>query len=213
MFDRPLSRMEDPIPVIPRHWPATPYIVADSIFCDNSHKDIFSLIAADECMVFMSEDAARNFGGLFIHLRKKVSESMPLSAAAQMAGIDKSLVLSFDMPLYLPKPDSTVLASYVRSIANISIFNNEADTRRLAREIMEFMKSQSWQPSIGLAIQYTRLLTPEGRFVPMEAVADKLTHLGRAWKPLVLEDGHKLPQAICAHDVGQLSWDAYDQIG
>ncbi|KAF5674432.1 hypothetical protein FDENT_10008 [Fusarium denticulatum] len=211
MLGSPPSQKDDPIPVVPRPWPAIPYIVADSFSTRNGRKAIFSLIAADECMIFMSEDAARVFGALLIALRKKVSESMPLSAAAQMAGIDKSLVLSFDMPLYLPKPDSSDVALYARSITNIAIFNNEAATRQLARETLAFMKSQSWQPSTGLGIQYSRV--PSGGFVPIELVADKLTHLGQAWKPLVLEEGYEWPQVISANDVGQLSWDDYDQIG
>ncbi|KAF5713704.1 hypothetical protein FMUND_7773 [Fusarium mundagurra] len=213
MFDPPRSRKEDPIPVIPRPWPATPYIVADSSSTGKGRKAILSLIAADECMIFMSEDAARIFGELFIHLRKEVAEDMPLSAAAQMAGIDKSLVLSFDMPLYLPKPDSTAVAEIVRSTADINIFNDEADTRRLAQETIAFMESQSWQPSTGLDIRHSRLFYPAGAFVQMEVVADKLTHLGRVFKPLLLEEGRKWPQVIAADDARQLDWDAYDQIG
>ncbi|KAF5538528.1 hypothetical protein FMEXI_9397 [Fusarium mexicanum] len=213
VFNPPRSRDEDPIPVIPRPWPATPYIVADSFSTRNGRKAIFSLIAADECMIFMSEDAARIFGELFIRLRKEVAEAMSLSAAAQMAGIDESLVLSFDMPLYLPKPDSTAVTLYVESIRTIEVFNNEADTRRLAQETITFMESQSWRPSAGLGIRHSRFFYPPRAFVRMEVVADKLTRLGRALKPLVLKEGRKCPQVIAAEDVRNLSWAAYDQIG
>ncbi|RBQ71630.1 hypothetical protein FVER14953_09757 [Fusarium verticillioides] len=213
VFNTPPSREEDPIPVIPRPWPATPYIVTDSVNTRNGRKAIFSLIAADECMIFTSQEVARVFGKLLIQLRKKVSESMPLSAAAQMAGIDKSLVLSFDMPLYFPKPGSSDVALYVRSVTNIAIFNSEAATRQLAQETITFMSSRGWQPSTGLNIRYSRLFTTAKGFVPIELVADKLTHLGQAWKPLVVEEGDEWPQVISANDVRQLNWDDYDQIG
>lgn len=61
-----------------------------------------------------------------------------------MAGIDKSLVLSFDMPLYLPNPGSTAVASYISAVADLSIFFNEAENQKLAKEIIASMRSENW---------------------------------------------------------------------
>ncbi|KAF5582930.1 hypothetical protein FPCIR_9247 [Fusarium pseudocircinatum] len=84
----------------------------------------------------------------------KITPSLPLSAVIRMAGIHKSFVISIDMPLYVPNPDSIAMASYVSSITNIRFFANEADTRQLAKETVSTMKGLGWQPSVGLAIQY-----------------------------------------------------------
>lgn len=61
-----------------------------------------------------------------------------------MAGIDKSLFLSFDMPLYLPNPGSTAVASYISAVADLSIFSNEAETQKLAKEIIASMRFENW---------------------------------------------------------------------
>ncbi|KAG5767991.1 hypothetical protein H9Q72_004308 [Fusarium xylarioides] len=68
-----------------------------------------------------------------------------------MAGISKSLVMSIDMPLLIPHPGSTAMASYVTFISNMSIFNDMDDARVLARDTANFMKSQGWKASAGLA--------------------------------------------------------------
>ncbi|PNP77757.1 hypothetical protein FNYG_08838 [Fusarium nygamai] len=105
-----------------------------------------------------------------------------------MAAIGKSLVLSIDMPLLIPYPGSTAMASYVTSTGNMSIFNGMDDARVLARDSANFMKSQGWKASAGLASS-------------------------QPWKPVVIHQGRKWPQVIAADDVRQLGWDAYDQIG
>ncbi|KAI7761822.1 hypothetical protein LZL87_004129 [Fusarium oxysporum] len=110
-FDEPADQAQDVLPVIPRPWPAMPYIIADATTIGNDRKAIHSLIAADETIIFLNETAAQTFGAIFLSLGKKVSSTLPLSAATGMAGVDKSLMLSFDMPLYLPNPDSTAVAS------------------------------------------------------------------------------------------------------
>ncbi|KAJ9429641.1 hypothetical protein FOXG_11032 [Fusarium oxysporum f. sp. lycopersici 4287] len=187
-FDKPADQPQNALTVA-RPWPAMPYIIADSIAIGNGRRAIYSLIAADELMVSLSEDTAQIFGHLLLILRNKVSQSLPLSAATRMAGISKSLVPVFDMPLYLPNPDSTALASYISSIADMRVFNNLADARTLTRETANFMKSQDWQPSAGLAMQYNRIITPGEGFFPMQVIADKLTHLGQSWKPLITKQG------------------------
>ncbi|SCO80459.1 uncharacterized protein FRV6_04672 [Fusarium oxysporum] len=187
-FDEPADQPQNALTVA-RPWPAMPYIIADSIAIGNGRRAIYSLIAADELMVFLSEDTAQIFGHLLLILRNKVSQSLPLSAATRMAGISKSLVPVFDMPLYLPNPDSTALASYISSIADMRVFNNLADARTLTRETANLMKSQDWQPSAGLAMQYNRIITPGEGFFPMQVIADKLTHLGQSWKPLITRQG------------------------
>ncbi|KAH7494257.1 hypothetical protein FOMA001_g239 [Fusarium oxysporum f. sp. matthiolae] len=187
-FDEPADQPQNALTVA-RPWPAMPYIIADSTAIGNGRRAIYSLIAADELMVFLSEDTAQIFGHLLLILRNKVSQSLPLSAATRMAGISKSLVPVFDMPLYLPNPDSTALASYISSIADMRVFNNLADARTLTRETANFMKSQDWQPSAGLAMQYNRIITPGEGFFPMQVIADKLTHLGQSWKPLITKQG------------------------
>ncbi|KAM5379748.1 hypothetical protein ACJA88_005176 [Fusarium oxysporum] len=187
-FDEPADQPQNALTVA-RPWPAMPYIIADSTAIGNGRRAIYSLIAADELMVFLSEDTAQIFGHLLLILRNKVSQSLPLSAATRMAGISKSLVPVFDMPLHLPNPDSTALASYISSIADMRVFNNLADARTLTRETANFMKSQDWQPSAGLAMQYNRIITPGEGFFPMQVIADKLTHLGQSWKPLITKQG------------------------
>ncbi|KAF4949636.1 hypothetical protein FGADI_8699 [Fusarium gaditjirri] len=190
-----------------------PYIISDSIAFGNGRRPIFSLISAGEVMVFLSKGAAQMFGHLLFILRKKISESLPLSAAARMAGIDKSFVMSYDMPLYIPNPDSTALASYISAITGVGIFAKEADTRQLARETVSSMKARGWQPSAGLAIQYQRPVTPTEAFVPVQDVPDKLKHLGEARKPLMTVNTWQRPQVISASDVRNLSWENYYQIG
>jgi hypothetical protein len=67
-----------------------------------------------------------------------MSQSLPLSEAARMAGIGKSLVMSIDMPLLIPHPESTAIASYVASISNMSIFSVKEDAHVLARDTANF---------------------------------------------------------------------------
>ncbi|TVY69394.1 hypothetical protein Focb16_v000246 [Fusarium oxysporum f. sp. cubense] len=117
------------------------------------------------------------------------------------------------MPLYLPNPGSTAVASYISAVADLSIFSNEAETQKLAKEIIASMRSENWWPSAGLAIQYERPVTPAEGFVPIQIVADKLTHLGQLWKPLTVSNGHKWPPVISAEDARKLRWESYDQIG
>jgi hypothetical protein len=76
-----------------------------------------------------------------------------------------------------------------------------------------FMKSQGREASTGLAIQDERVVTPPEGFLPVRVVTDKLTHLGRPWKPAVIHQGRNWRQVIAAADVHQLGWDAYDQMG
>ncbi|KAF5687604.1 hypothetical protein FCIRC_2310 [Fusarium circinatum] len=212
-LNAPTTTPSQALPVLPREWPAAPYIIKDSIAFGNGRRVVYSLLSADEAMIFLSDDAAQMFGHLLLILRKRISPSLPLSAAARMAGIGKSLVLSVDLPLLIPYPDSTAMASYVTSISNMSIFGNMNDARVLARDTTNFMKSQGWEDSAGLAIQYERVLTPPEGFLPVRVVADKLTHLGQPLKPAVIFEGRKWPQVIAADALRQLGWDAFDQIG
>jgi hypothetical protein len=48
------------------------------------------------------------------------------------------------MPLYLPNPGSTAVASYISAVADLSIFSNEAETQELAKEIIASMRSENW---------------------------------------------------------------------
>ncbi|KAF4344826.1 hypothetical protein FBEOM_1112 [Fusarium beomiforme] len=136
-------------------------------------------------MAFLFGDVALTFGALLLLLRKKMSETLPLSAAARMAGINKSLILQFDMPIYLPNPESTSVASYISSVNSVDIFTNEAATRQLAKNAVNFMKEGSRQ----------------------------MIYLGQVWKPLVLNSGHKWPQVIPAEEARSRSWSAYEAIG
>ncbi|KAF5973092.1 hypothetical protein FCOIX_8946 [Fusarium coicis] len=104
------------------------------------------------------------------------------------------------MLLLIPHPVSTAIASYVASISNMSIFSVEEDASVLARDTANFY-------------EYERVLTPPEGFLPVCVVADKLTHLGRPWKPAVIHQGRNWSQVIAADDVHQLGWDAYDQMG
>ncbi|EXM09765.1 hypothetical protein NOF04DRAFT_118 [Fusarium oxysporum II5] len=61
--------------------------------------------------------------------------------------------------------------------------------------------------------EYERPDTPAEGFVPIQIVADKLTHLGQPWKPLTVSNGHKWPPVISAEDARKLRWESYDQIG
>ncbi|EMT64741.1 hypothetical protein FOC4_g10007424 [Fusarium odoratissimum] len=61
--------------------------------------------------------------------------------------------------------------------------------------------------------RYERPDTPAEGFVPIQIVADKLTHLGQPWKPLTVSNGHKWPPVISAEDARKLRWESYDQIG
>ncbi|KAF5563791.1 hypothetical protein FNAPI_2508 [Fusarium napiforme] len=115
------------LPIVPRLRPAAPYIIKDSIAFGNDPRAVYSLVSADEVMIFLSDDAAQMFGHLLFTLRKKISPSLPLLVAARMAGIGKPLVLSIDLPLLIPYPGSTAMTSYVTSISDISIFNNMDD--------------------------------------------------------------------------------------
>ncbi|EWG50579.1 hypothetical protein FVEG_16655 [Fusarium verticillioides 7600] len=108
--------------VIPPTWPATPFIAEDSITTGDSRKAMFSLVVADETMIFLEDRVARTFCALLLSLRKKIAPSLSLSAVTRMAGVDKSLVMSIDMPLCIPNPDSTAMASYISSIADIGFF-------------------------------------------------------------------------------------------
>ncbi|KAF5578270.1 hypothetical protein FPANT_10053 [Fusarium pseudoanthophilum] len=172
-----------------------------------NRKAIFSLVIVDETMVSMDNRAAQTFCALLLSLRKKILPSLPLSAVARIAGVDKSLIISIDMPLYIPNPDSTAMASYVSSITGIGFFANDADTRQLARDTASSMRAQGWKPTARLPVQFQRETTQaEGR-VPMEVVADRLTHLGEARKPLMTINTWKRPQVISAGDVRNLSWE------
>ncbi|ENH72678.1 hypothetical protein FOC1_g10013341 [Fusarium oxysporum f. sp. cubense race 1] len=61
--------------------------------------------------------------------------------------------------------------------------------------------------------RYERPVTPAEGFVPIQIVADKLTHLGQPWKPLTVSNRHKWPPVISAEDARKLRWESYDQIG
>ncbi|KAF5231106.1 hypothetical protein FANTH_13531 [Fusarium anthophilum] len=212
-LNAPTTTPTQALPVLLREWPAAPYTIKDSIAFGNGRRAVYSLLSAGEAMVFLSDDAAQVFGHLLLILRKRISPSLPLSAVARMTGIGKSLVLSTDLPLLIPYPDSTDMASYVTSISGMSILSNTNDAHVLARDTANFMKLQDWEVSSGLAIQYERVLAPPEGFLPVRVVADKLTHLGQPLKPAVIFEGRKWPQVIAADALGQLGWDAFDQIG
>lgn len=213
MFDKPLGPAREEIKITARPWPATPIIVQDCITTGNSVKAIFSLVVADETMVFVDETAAQTFCALLLSLRKKFTPSLSLSAAARMAGIDKSFIMSIDMPLCIPNAESTAMASYVSSIANIGFFANEADTRQLAKDTVSAMRGLGWQPTAGLAIRYQRAVTLAESFVPAQVVPDKLTYLGQPWKPLNVVNGKEWAQIILADEARTLRWEGYDAIG
>ncbi|KAF5627645.1 uncharacterized protein FTJAE_9190 [Fusarium tjaetaba] len=136
VLNAPTKPPTSALPVIPWQWQAAPSIIKDFIAFRNGCRAIYTLICADEAM------------------------SLPLTVAAYMAGIGKSLVMSLDMPLLIPYPDSTAMASYFTSISDMSIFSNVNDARVLARDTANFMKSQGWVDSAGLAIQHERAMTP-----------------------------------------------------
>ncbi|KAF5971404.1 hypothetical protein FBULB1_9247 [Fusarium bulbicola] len=184
-LNAPTTTPTQALPVLPREWPAAPYIIKDSIAFGNGRRVVYSLLSADKAMIFLSDDAAQMFGHLLLILRKRISPSLPLSAAARMAGIGKSL---------------TAMASYVTSISGMSIFSNTNDAHVLARDTANFMKSQDWEVSSGLAIQYERVLTPPEGFLP-------------PLKPAVIFEERKWSQVIAADALGQLGWDAFDRIG
>ncbi|KAF4483596.1 hypothetical protein FAGAP_11643 [Fusarium agapanthi] len=101
--------------------------------------------------------------------------------------------MSIDIPLCIPNPDSTAIASYVSSVADIGLIANEANTRKLARDIVSFMRVQGWQPTAGPVIQYQRPVVPAESFTPVQ---------GENWA-----------QVISAEDARSLSWEDYDAIG
>ncbi|KAF5611841.1 uncharacterized protein FSUBG_1868 [Fusarium subglutinans] len=168
----------------------------------------------DEILTMFDKDTGPGSGGnqdVWASSLHPSEESV--KASARIVGIGKSLVLSIDMPLLIPYPDSTAMASYVTSISGMLIFSNTNDARVLARDTANFMKSQDWEDSAGLAIQYERVLAPPEGFLPVRVVADKLTDLGQPLKPAVIFEGRKWPQVIAADALRQLGWDAFDQIG
>ncbi|VTT62388.1 unnamed protein product [Fusarium fujikuroi] len=183
-LNAPTTTPTQALPVLQREWPAAPYIIKGSIAFGNGHRVVYLLLSADEGMVFLSDDAAQMFGHLLLILRNRVSESLPVSEAARMAGISKSLIISIDLPLFIPYPDSTAMAFYLTSISNMSIFNNMDD----------------------------RALTlPEG-FLSVHVIEDKLIHLGQSWKPLTTTNRHKWAQVISAEEARTLRWEDYDAI-
>ncbi|KAF5536374.1 hypothetical protein FPHYL_12999 [Fusarium phyllophilum] len=139
--------------VIPRPWPATPAIIEDSITTGNSRKATFSLVVADETMIFLEDRAAQTFCALLLPLRKKIALT-PLSAAARMAGIHKSLVMSFDMPLCIPNPGSTAISAYISVVSGMAIFHQESEMCSLARDTVLAMRSQEWRPTAGLPVHF-----------------------------------------------------------
>ncbi|CCT61640.1 uncharacterized protein FFUJ_01885 [Fusarium fujikuroi IMI 58289] len=212
-FEEPAGQTRDGIPTLPRPFPAGPLIISDSIASGNGRKAIYSLVVADELMVFLDKNVAQTFGGLLCTLRKRLSESLPLSAAARMAGIDKSLVMSFDMPLCIPNPGSTALSAYISVVSEMDVFHQDTEMRSLARETVLSMRKQDYRPTAGLPVRFLRETTQAESWVPMEVMADKLTYLGEARKPLDTVNTWRRPQVISASNVRSLPWDNYDQIG
>ncbi|KAG7420810.1 hypothetical protein Forpe1208_v001765 [Fusarium oxysporum f. sp. rapae] len=211
-FDEPADQAQDVLPVIPRPWPAMPYIIADATTIGNDRKAIHSLIAADETIIFLNETAAQTFGAIFFSLGKKVSNAPTLSSRRH-GGRRQVPYAVFRHTAVSPESGLDCRRLLASSISDINLFNNEGDTRDLAKETYAAMKSGNWQPIAGLIIKYEREVTEAEGWVPMQVMADKITHLGQAWKPLVMANGHKRPQVISANEVRQRNWNDYDAIG
>ncbi|RKL30448.1 hypothetical protein BFJ72_g11561 [Fusarium proliferatum] len=156
-------------------------------------------------MVFLSDDAAQMFGHLLLILRSRVSESLPVSETARMAGISKSLIISIDLPLFIPYPGSTAMAFYLTCISNMSIFNNMDDARILTQDTAKFIIPQDWRTFARLTSIKRALTLPEG-FLSVHVIEDKLIHLGQSWKPLTTTNRHKWAQVISAEDACAFSW-------
>ncbi|KAF9765952.1 hypothetical protein IL306_001689 [Fusarium sp. DS 682] len=67
-FDRPLGEPQEPPSVVSQPWPDMPFIIADSITIGSGSKAIYSLIATDETIIFLSRDVAKTSGAPLLSL-------------------------------------------------------------------------------------------------------------------------------------------------
>ncbi|KAF4964549.1 hypothetical protein FSARC_7544 [Fusarium sarcochroum] len=140
---------------------------------------------------------------------------LSLATAAKIAGINQSFILKIDLTLYLPDFTSTAVASYINSISSINAFTHDDDARELAQKTTSHIRAQDWRIGAGgLKVSAKRPITTQAElFMPVKVVADKLTHRGCPWKPLVVEDNRKFPQTIDADAEQKLDWANFGSIG
>ncbi|KAJ4261504.1 hypothetical protein NW762_006929 [Fusarium torreyae] len=185
LFGKRLATQSGIPTIAPRIWSSTPYTISDNISFGEGTQEVFALVISDQVMVFLSENAAQSFGTLVTNIREKTGSDISLGTMAKLAGIDRSLILTMDMALHLPGLGSTAAMSLIKSITSIPIFTNDDDARELATKTSRFLRQNNWRLSASLNITAKRTLANESEtFIPPLIVAEKLTHLGRPWKPL-----------------------------